>query len=192
MIQSLFTRNYLNSNYSAISKPKVAKDASVEDVSAISQKKNTSSLPDDVVESIQKMAREDASKGVYMDDEFISYNKQYMQSHVSPNRTNLISILTPMLNRAKYTNGLPNLFQLPDLFYTGTLQVGALTGASMSICDKSGTEILSYDNNNGWLSHPTKQENQYQSETTAVYHEAYAAARAEMKADASAGLDMKV
>ena len=61
----------------------------------------------------------------------------------------------------------------------------------MSVCDGSGTEILSYDGRNGWLSHPSKEENQYQAETTAIYHEAYAAARVEDKAAQGTGYDVK-
>lgn len=191
MIQSLFTRNYLNSNYSAITKPKVAKDASVEDVSAISPKKNTSSLPDDVVENIQQMARKGASEGVYMGKDYISYVNSYKKQNVSPNRSSLISLLTPIITNAKYTNGYPAAFTLKGLPFTGQMCVGA-TGTSMSIYDENGDELLSYGSNTGWVEGHTRAEDQFYDETTAVYHEAYAAARAEMKADASAGLDMRV
>lgn len=178
---------------------KAEKATSAKSTSAVSEKKSKSFLPDGVVENIQEMARKDASKGVYMDDEFIAYNKQYMQSHISPNRSKLISLLAPRLNSARYTNGLPSFFQLPGLPFTGILQVGAATGASMSIYDNSRTEILSYDNRNGWLPHPSKEESRYQSETTAIYYEAYKAARAEMKASpvqngnraAESGLDRR-
>ena len=162
-------------------------------------KKNTSSLPDEVVENIQKMAREGAKKGVYMGDQYGAYINAYKTQHISPNRSKLISLMTPMLMNAKYTNGLPSFFQLPGLPFTGMLQVGARNGASMSIYDNSGTEILSYDCRNGWLPHQSQAEGEFYDETTAIYHEAYAAARAEMQTGSVqssgiatiSGLDMK-
>lgn len=158
---------------------------------AVSSKTDTWTLPDSVVANIQQMARKDAGSGVYMDQKFLDYNRQYMHSHVSPDRSGLISLLTPMLTNARYTNGLPTLFQISGLPFTAKLQVGVLTGASLSVCDGSGTEILSYDGRNGWLSHSSKEENRYQAETTAIYHEAYAAARVENKAAQGTGYDVK-
>lgn len=180
--------SYINSNTDSKTESetskmsKTDKSTSTENIAAASEKKNTSSLPDVVVEKIQKMARMDAENGVYMDNEFLAYNKKYMKDHISPNRSKLILLLTPMLRNARYTNGLPSFFKLPGMLFAGKLQVGAATGASMSIYDNSGTEILSYDNRNGWLSHPSKEESKYQRETTAIYYEAYKASRAEMQA----------
>lgn len=79
------------------------------------------------------------------------------------------------------------------------LQVGARNGASMSIYDNSGTEILSYDCRNGWLPHQSQAEGEFYDETTAIYHEAYVAARAEMQVGSvpssgiatTSGLDIK-
>ncbi len=164
-----------------------------------SEKKNTSSLPDAVVENIQKMAREGAKKSVYMGDKYISYINSYKTQHISPDRQGLICLLAPLLVGARYTNGLTNLFKIPGLPFTGTLQVGALNDASMSICDSSGTEILSYDCRNGWLAHQSKAEEKFYDETTSIYYEAYAAERDKMKAGsvqssgitASSVLDMK-
>jgi len=77
-------------------------------------KKNTSSLPDEVVENIQKMAREGAKKCVYMGDQYGAYINAYKTQHISPNRSKLISLMTPMLMNAKYTNGLPRFFNFQD------------------------------------------------------------------------------
>ncbi|WP_446897168.1 hypothetical protein ACSVC9_09065 [Clostridium sp. LBM24168] len=59
--------------------------------------------------------------------------------------------------------------------------VGA-TGSSMFIYDQNGDEVLSYSSNTGWAEGHTRAEDQFYDETTAIYHEAYTAARADMKA----------
>lgn len=164
-----------------------------------SEKKNTSSLPDAVVENIQKMAREGAKKSVYMGDEYGAYINSYKTQHISPDRQGLICLLAPLLAGARYTNGLTNFFKIPGLPFTGTLQVGALNDASMSICDSSGTEILSYDCRNGWLPQQSKAEGEFYDETTSIYYDAYVAERDKMKAGpvqssgvtAGSELDMK-
>lgn len=167
------------------------------DGSAVSDKEISRGLPDEVVENIRQMAWEGAKKGVYMGNEYISYINSYKTQHVSPNRSRLISLMTPVLRNARYTNGLPELFRIFSLPFTGKLQVGALNGASLSVYDNSGTEILSYDCRNGWLPHQSQAEGEFYDETTAIYHEAYAAARAEIKTSVdqsgiALGFDMKV
>lgn len=186
-----FSKDYINrfqnNGTGKVGGKKTDKSTTAEGSPEASEKKNTSSLPDGVVKRIQEMAKKDASKGIYMDDEFLAYNRQYMEKHISPDRSKLIYLLTPMLMDAQYTNGLPSFFQVPGLLFTGKLQVGALTGASMSIYDNNGTEILSYDNRNGWLSHQSKEESKYHSKTAAIYYKAFHEARTEMKANAAQG-----
>ncbi len=158
--------------------------------------KNNTSLPDKVFENIQKMAREDAKKNVYMSDEFGAYRQSTMKQYVSPNRSKLIMMLNPMIANAQYTNGQPTFFSV--LGFSVKYSVGAMLGAYLSIRDSSGQEILSYTPppNGGWVSHYTKEESQWMDDTRAVYYEAYEAARAEIKAQETsstpAGFHIKV
>lgn len=156
------------------------KGASTESTSATSKKKNTTSLSDSVVKKIQEMAQEGATKSVYMGNDYVSYINSY-KKHVSPDRSKLISLMTPILMKARYTNGLPYFFRITGLPFTGQMCVGT-TGSSMFIYDQNGDEVLSYSPNTGWAEGHTKAEDQFYDETTAIYHEAYIAARADMKA----------
>lgn len=166
---------------------------------SIFEKKNTSSLPDNVVRKIKEMAQDGAAKGVYMGKDYISYINSYKKQHVSPDRSRLISLMTPRLMNATYTNGLPFFFKITGLPFTGQMCVGA-TGSSMFIYDKNGEEVLSYSTNAGWAERQTRAETQFYNETTAIYYEAYKAARAEMKTNptqnysrvASSNFDIKV
>lgn len=150
---------------------------------AVSGEKNTGSLPDSVVETIRQAAREGAKKEVYMGDEYIAYINSYKRQHVSPDRPALIRMMTPMLAHARDTNGRPSSFHLTGLPFTGIMCVGA-TGTSLFLYDGNGDEVLSYSSGTGWTEGHTKAEDQFYDETTAVYHEAYAAARAELNAGA--------
>lgn len=166
---------------------------------SIFEKKNTSSLPDNVVRRIKEMAQDGAEKGVYMGKDYISYINSYKKQHVSPDRSRLISLMTPRLMNATYTNGLPFFFKITGLPFTGQMCVGA-TGSSMFIYDKNGEEVLSYGTNAGWAERQTRAEAQFYDETTEIYYEAYKAARAEMKTNqaqnysraASSSFDLKM
>ncbi|MCI1995201.1 hypothetical protein [Clostridium luticellarii] len=138
-------------------------------------------MPDSVVKKIQEMAQKGAAKSVYMGNDYISYINSYKKQHISPDRSKLISLMTPILKKAIYTNGLPYFFRITGLPFTGQMCVGA-SGSSMFIYDQNGDEVLSYSSNTGWAEGHTKAEDQFYDETTAIYHEAYIAARADMKA----------
>ncbi|API93114.1 MULTISPECIES: hypothetical protein [unclassified Virgibacillus] len=154
-----------------------------------SEKKNTSSLPDRVVNKIKEMAQDGAAKSVYMGKDYISFINSYKKQHVSPDRSKLIRLLTPTLLTAKYTNGLPFFFRLIGLPFTGKMCVGA-TGSSMFIYDENGDEVLSYSTESGWKEGQTRAEAQFYGETTAIYYKAYKAAREEMKANSTQNYDM--
>lgn len=153
------------------------------------------SLPDDMAKKIQEMAKNDAEKGIYMGEEFVSCKIQFREDYVSPDRASLIAKLTPMVQNAKYIDGLEHSFSLLDMVTekiqswsgknvgTGKIHVGANGYVTMSICNNHGEEILAYNSfgGGGWTSVPTKAEFQYDKTTTAVYLAAYQAARSEMK-----------
>ena len=162
--------------------PKAESSASAENT-AVSGDKSTGFLPDSVVKTIRQAASEGAKKGVYMGDEYIAYINSYKKQHVSPDRPALIRMLTPMLARARYTNGRPSSFHLTGLPFTGKMCVG-VTGTSLSLSDGNGDEVLFYSSGTGWAEGHTKAEDRFYDETTAVYHEAYAAARAKLGAGA--------
>lgn len=158
-----------------------------EETAATDKVKNTSSLPDKVFENIQRMAKEDAKKNVYMSDEFGAYRQSTMKQYVSPNRSKLMMMLNPMIANARYTNGQSTFLSL--MGFSVEYSVGAMFGAYMTVRDSSGQEILSYTppQNGGWVSNYTKEESQWMDDTRAVYYEAYSAARAEIKAQAASG-----
>lgn len=159
-----------------------------QDIASTSKVKNTSSLPDKVFEDIQKMAKEDAQKNIYMSDRFGAYRKSTMQQYVSPNRSKLISILNPMITNARYTNGQYSSFKIPSFSgFSGRIAVGAMFGAYMSVFNNNGEEVLSYSPppNGGWVSTTTSAEHKWLDDTRTVYYEAYQAARDEIKAQAT-------
>ncbi len=156
---------------------KTDKSSAAESSAAASNKKNSSSLPDEVVKQIQSMAREGASKGVYMGPQYANFCKQYKQANITPDYSKLTSRLTSMLNQTPYTGN--NLWG--ELFgYSYEIGVG-VTKNFISVCDQSGDEVLFFDSTQGWIPRPSKAENQFHSEAAAIYSEAYSAARAEMK-----------
>lgn len=145
--------------------------------------KNNTSLPDNVYENIQRMAKEDAKNNVYMSNEFGAYRRATMQQYVSPDCSKLMMMLSPMIANAQYTNGQPTFFSM--MGFSVRYSVGAVFGAYISVRDSSGTEILSYSPppNGGWVANNyTKEESQWMDDTRAVYYEAYEAARAEINA----------
>ena len=152
--------------------------------------KNNTSLPDNVYENIQRMAKEDAKKNIYMDSEFVSYINKYKAQHISPNRSGLMMMLSPMIANAQYTNGQPTFFSM--MGFSVRYSVGAVFGAYISVRDSSGAEILSYSPppNGGWVANNyTKEESQWMDDTRAVYYEAYEAARAEINAQEAGSVE---
>lgn len=178
---------------------KTGQSSAAEKSSAVPEKKIADGLPGALVKKVQMMAREDAKKGIYMGDEYIAYINSYKTRYISPNRSRLIALATPLLRNGWNTNGKTIFFQLCDLF-TARMQTGMMMGPSMSIYDKSGTEILSYDANNGWMPLPSRAEDRFYDDTTQIYYQAYEAAEAQEKAgpgqtgesDSNPGLDRKV
>ena len=172
-----YSNRLKNNNTGKIKVGKMDKNPTSENISMASEKKNTSSLSDNAVEYIQKMAREGAAEGVYMGKKYADFCRQYKQAYITPDYSKLQFRLTSMLIRMPYTgkNTFCNLFG-----FSCKMGVG-LTQSFISVCDKSGDKILFYDSRHGWIKRPSKAENQFHDEAAAIYMEAYDAARAEMK-----------
>ena len=153
------------------------KDA--ENTSATTEFENNTSLPDAVVENIRRMAREDAKKGVYMDEEYVAYRYAYKNQHISPDRPKLLMGLNKILSTLPR---IVNRFQTFSLM--GCRATVDFYSSFSTFYSSNGEKIMTCDSDGDVMEFPTKAESKYYSETTAVYAEAYDAARAEMKATA--------
>ena len=156
------------------------KDA--ENTSATTEFENNTSLPDAVVENIRRMAREDAKKGVYMDEEYVAYRYAYKNQHISPDRPKLLMGLNKILSTLPH---IVNRFQTFSLM--GCRATVDFYSSFSTFYNSNGEKIMTCDSDGDVMEFPTKAESKYYSETTAVYAEAYDAARAEMKAQAAGG-----
>lgn len=153
------------------------KDA--ENTSATTEFENNTSLPDAVVENIRRMAREDAKKGVYMDEEYVAYRYAYKNQHISPDRPKLLMGLNKILSTLPH---IVNRFQTFSLM--GCRATVDFYSSFSAFYNSNGEKIMTCDSDGDVMEFPTKAESKYYSETTAIYAEAYDAARAEMKATA--------
>ncbi len=158
----------------------------------IDNRKSKSGLSKELVAKIQEFAKNDAKVGDYMTPEYHNFFKAYMHKYISPNRAALMtkaSSLIPKLPNPK--DAMESFFRyygIKDIAPIEILLDGKSYSASrkmkyVSIKDKHGDEILSWDINNGWLSHSSREEKKFHRATTNIYAEAYDAARAEMRAN---------
>ena len=153
------------------------KDA--ENTSATTEFENNTSLPDAVVENIRRMAREDAKKGVYMDEEYVAYRYAYKNQHISPDRPKLLMGLNKILSTLPR---VVNRFQTFSLM--GCRATVDFYSSFSAFYNSNGEKIMTCDSDGDVMEFPTKAENKFHSEMNALYEEAYDAARAEMKAAA--------
>ena len=153
------------------------KDA--ENTSATTEFENNTSLPDAVVENIRRMAREDAKKGVYMDEEYVAYRYAYKNQHISPDRPKLLMGLNKILSTLPR---IVNRFQTFSLM--GCRATVDFYSSFSAFYNSNGEKIMTCDSDGDVMEFPTKAENKFHSEMNALYEEAYDAARAEMKATA--------
>lgn len=61
------------------------------------------------------MARKDAAKGIYMDENYCAYINQFEENYVSPDRAGLAAALTPVVQNAKYTDEEASYHSLIDM-----------------------------------------------------------------------------
>ena len=157
----------------------ISRKKDAENTSATTEFENNTSLPDAVVENIRRMAREDAKKGVYMDEEYVAYRYAYKNQHISPDRPKLLMGLNKILSTLPH---IVNRFQTFSLM--GCRATVDFYSSFSAFYNSNGEKIMTCDSDGDVMEFPTKAESKYYSETTAVYAEAYDAARAEMKATA--------
>lgn len=153
------------------------KDA--ENTSATTEFENNTSLPDEFVKTIREMAKEGAQKGVYKGDEYIAFMNAYKKQHISPDRPKLLMGLNKILSTLPH---IVNRFQTFSLM--GCRATVDFYSSFSTFYNSNGEKIMTCDSDGDVMEFPTKAESKYYSETTAVYAEAYDAARAEMKAAA--------
>ena len=153
------------------------KDA--ENTSATTEFENNTSLPDEFVKTIREMAKEGAQKGVYKGDEYIAFMNAYKKQHISPDRPKLLMGLNKILSTLPH---IVNRFQTFSLM--GCRATVDFYSSFSAFYNSNGEKIMTCDSDGDVMEFPTKAESKYYSETTAVYAEAYDAARAEMKATA--------
>ena len=153
------------------------KDA--ENTSATTEFENNTSLPDEFVKTIREMAKEGAQKGVYKGDEYIAFMNAYKKQHISPDRPKLLMGLNKILSSLPR---IVNRFQTFSLM--GCRATVDFYSSFSAFYNSNGEKIMTCDSDGDVMEFPTKAESKYYSETTAVYAEAYDAARAEMKATA--------
>lgn len=134
-------------------------------------------------EKLQKLARQDAKKGIYMDRAVNQLRRERMREAVSPDRSKPIGQVNALLQAAA-REGEPLLELLDQLLgnCSGRIRSDPL-GQTAEIRAPNGEVIASYNSlGSGWTVIQTKAEQKFFSETAAVYAEAYKKARAEMKA----------
>ena len=153
------------------------KDA--EDASASTEFENNTSLPDEFVKTIREMAKEGAQKGVYKGDEYIAFMNAYKKQHISPDRPKLLMGLNKILSSLPR---IVNRFQTFSLM--GCRATVDFYSSFSTFYNSNGEKIMTCDSDGDVMEFPTKAENKFHSEMNALYEEAYAAARAEMKAAA--------
>ena len=153
------------------------KDA--ENTSATTEFENNTSLPDEFVKTIREMAKEGAQKGVYKGDEYIAFMNAYKKQHISPDRPKLLMGLNKILSTLPR---IVNRFQTFSLM--GCRATVDFYSSFSAFYNSNGEKIMTCDSDGDVMEFPTKAESKYYSETTAIYAEAYDAARAEMKATA--------
>lgn len=171
-----------NTKFSREDTVEISGKKAVKDTSDTTKIENDTSLPDAVVENIRRMAREDAQKGVYMDEEYVAYRYAYKNQHISPDRPKLLMGLNKILSTLPR---VVNRFQTFSLM--GCRATVDFYSSFSTFYNSNGEKIMTCDSDGDVMEFPTKAESKYYSETTAVYAEAYDAARAEMKAQAAGG-----
>ena len=163
-------------------------------------------MTDDFVEKLQALARRDAQKGTGMSQEAMDLRYAQMAKYVSPDRSAPIAQMSRELQKAEREHKEqedPRLEfldrMLGQLKKTSKYRIvrsfsgleGGCSGDLHStpenqvatVYSPDGEEIAHYNTSNGgWMNLPTRAENQFLRDASAIYMQAYDAARAEMNA----------
>lgn len=153
--------------------------------SKVHKKTAKNAITDGFTQQIQTLAREDAEKGIYMDDEFSQLRRARMEQYVSPDRAGPMAQVTSVMNdlskeQERVTAVLERLL--------GNCSAKVTTDAlsqTAEIYSPNGEPIASYNSfGGGWTVRQTKAELHFISETDMIYLKAFREARAEMNGNA--------
>ena len=170
---------------------------------AVEASKNA--MTDDFVQKLQELARRDAQKGIGMSQEAIDLRYAQMAKYVSPDRSAPIAQMSRELQKAAQEHREeqdPTLEFLDRVIerlkgrpsrivksFSGL--AGGCSGNLHStpenqvatVYSPDGEEIAQYNTSGGgWMNLTTRAENQFLGDSSAIYMQAYDAARAEMNA----------
>lgn len=132
-------------------------------------------------EKIIQLAKQDASTGTYMNDEFVALRKRCIFA-VSPNRAAAIAQVNHMIHTGSAGNDTisdgsnPIIKSLPVLSYQAKITPSPTGISSVQILNKNGEIIASYHWQSGWISVPTLEETKKCDELNLLYHDAYSTA----------------
>lgn len=131
---------------------------------------------------IQTLAREDAQKGIYMDDEFTQLRRARMEQYVSPDRAGPMAQVNSLMKELSKEQERVTVL-LERLMGNCSAKVkGDAVAQTAEIYSPDGEPIASYNSlGGGWTVRQTRAEHLFISETDMIYLQAFREARAEMK-----------
>jgi hypothetical protein len=138
-------------------------------------------VTDRLKDRIAAMAQEDAKKDVYMDSEFVQMCQSYMHKYVSPDISQPLAQTNAMMQALKEKS--PEL-EFLDAMLDNCSVKGSVTSETQNaeIYSADGEMLASYNSlGGGWTIEQTAAERKFLSETTALYSQAFSAARKAIK-----------
>ncbi len=151
----------------------------------------TDALTEEFRAQLEAQAKKDAAAGVYnQDGAAAALRAAQMQKAVSPDRDTAIRQASRVLAAGAFQTSGQLTTRLSGLPYTVTVSRSAYRTAA-EITDQRGERIASYDSRTGaWRAQTTRAEAQFATAASAIYDEAYRAART--PAAAASGFDQRV
>lgn len=163
-------------------------------------------MTDEFVEQLQSLAKDNAQKGVYMDQTFVQLRRSQMEQYVSPDRAGPMAQTNQALQEVAKEEEDPLLEFLDRLLGNKSAKVrrdsakqtfvtmsgmsgncsGKIhhnsTGQTAEIYSSDGEKIASYNSNgSGWTIEHTQAEDKFLDAAAKVYMQAYEEARAGIK-----------
>ena len=162
-----------------------AKLGGASNIQTSAKKAVKNAITDGFVKQIQTLAREDAEKGIYMDEKFSQLRRARMEQYVSPDRAGPMAKVNSVMKTLEKEQERIKVY-LERLFgdYSAEIE-GDSTFRTAEVYSPEGELIASYSSFYGqWTTHQTKAEFNFITETDMIYLQAFREARAEMKAAA--------
>ena len=142
-------------------------------------------ITDGFVKQIETLAREDAEKGIYMDEKFSQLRRARMEQYISPDRAGPMAKVNSVMKTLEKEQERIKVY-LERLLgdYSAEIE-GDSIFRTAEVYSPEGELIASYSSFYGqWTTHQTKAELNFITETDMIYLQAFREARAEMKATA--------